>query len=135
MGDLQSRSAASSQWPTAARFDVGPVLASSPHRRRGELLRKLSQELVHCGARETCGESYDATSDYVENYYNTKPRHSVSWEANGGFIRIPAHGQRSLSVLSPFSASGVVLRSLRFARGAASRLPTARCGEVHARRA
>ena len=35
------------------------------------------KELVHGCAFETRSEAYDAISDYIENYYNAKRRHSA----------------------------------------------------------
>ena len=37
----------------------------------------LKKELVHGCAFETRSEAYDAISDYIENYYNPKRRHSA----------------------------------------------------------
>ena len=37
----------------------------------------LKKELVHGCAFETRSEAYDAISDYIENYYNAKRRHSA----------------------------------------------------------
>ena len=34
--------------------------------------------LVHGCAFETRSEAYDAISDYIENYYNAKRRHSAT---------------------------------------------------------
>ena len=38
----------------------------------------LKKELVHGCAFETRSEAYDVISDYIENYYNTKRRHSAA---------------------------------------------------------
>jgi transposase InsO family protein len=38
----------------------------------------LKKELVHGCAFETRSEAYDAISDYIENYYNAKRRHSAA---------------------------------------------------------
>ena len=38
----------------------------------------LKKELVHGCAFETRTEAYDAISDYIENYYNAKRRHSAA---------------------------------------------------------
>lgn len=38
----------------------------------------LKKELVHGCAFETRSEAYDAISDYIENYYNPKRRHSAA---------------------------------------------------------
>lgn len=38
----------------------------------------LKKELVHGCAFETRSEAYDAISDYIENYYNSKRRHSAA---------------------------------------------------------
>ena len=38
----------------------------------------LKKELVHGCAFETRSEAYDAISDYIENYYNAKRRHSAT---------------------------------------------------------
>ena len=38
----------------------------------------LKKELVHGCAFETRSEAYDAMSDYIENYYNAKRRHSAA---------------------------------------------------------
>ena len=38
----------------------------------------LKKELVHACAFETRSEAYDAISDYIENYYNAKRRHSAA---------------------------------------------------------
>jgi putative transposase len=38
----------------------------------------LKKELVHGCAFETRSEAYDAVSDYIENYYNAKRRHSAA---------------------------------------------------------
>jgi len=37
----------------------------------------LKKELVHGCAFETRSEAYDAISNYIENYYNAKRRHSA----------------------------------------------------------
>jgi transposase InsO family protein len=37
----------------------------------------LKKELVHGCAFQTRTEAYDAISDYIENYYNPKRRHSA----------------------------------------------------------
>ena len=38
----------------------------------------IKKELVHGCAFETRSEAYDAISDYIENYYNAKRRHSAA---------------------------------------------------------
>ena len=38
----------------------------------------LKKELVHGCAFETRSEAYDAISDYIDNYYNAKRRHSAA---------------------------------------------------------
>lgn len=38
----------------------------------------LKKELVHGRAFETRSEAYDALSDYIDNYYNAKRRHSAA---------------------------------------------------------
>ena len=38
----------------------------------------LKKELVHGCAFETRSEAYDAISDYIENYYNARRRHSTA---------------------------------------------------------
>jgi transposase InsO family protein len=41
------------------------------------LFPTLKTELVHDCAFETRSDAYDAISDYIENYYNAKRRHSA----------------------------------------------------------
>ncbi len=38
----------------------------------------IKKELVHRCASRTRSEAYDAISDYIENYYNPKRRHSAA---------------------------------------------------------
>jgi transposase InsO family protein len=38
----------------------------------------LKKELVHGCAFETRSEAYDRISEYIENYYNAKRRHSAA---------------------------------------------------------
>jgi putative transposase len=38
----------------------------------------LKKELVHGCAFQTRSEAYDAISDYIDNYYNPKRRHSAA---------------------------------------------------------
>jgi transposase InsO family protein len=42
------------------------------------LIANGCSELVHGCAFETRSEAYDAISDYIENYYNAKRRHSAA---------------------------------------------------------
>ena len=67
-GVLQRHSAASSMSAAGNCYDN--AVAES-------FFATLKKELVHGCAFETRSEAYDAISDYIENYYNPKRRHSA----------------------------------------------------------